>query len=46
MSKLPEHLALEPRCAIWPWVSQRLSWGSLCNGSEDEFEFEFEFEND
>jgi hypothetical protein len=23
--ELPEHLAPEPRCTIWPWVSQRHS---------------------
>jgi hypothetical protein len=40
--ELPEHLALEPKCTIWPWVSQRHSRGSLCNGSEDEDEFEFD----
>jgi hypothetical protein len=23
--ELPEHLAPEPRCTLWPWVSQRHS---------------------
>ena len=23
--ELPEHLAPEPRCTLWPWVSQRRS---------------------
>ena len=23
--ELPEHLAPEPRCILWPWVSQRHS---------------------
>ena len=37
--ELPEHLAPEPRCTLWPWVSQCHSQGY---GFEDEFEFESE----